>query len=68
MREASLPSPDVGSSGFHLRRIAAKAISDIEIVAPRYPTGEHPKATPLREFFLACAAALEPFDATFVPA
>lgn len=68
MREASLPSPAVGSVGFHLRRIAAKAISGIEIVAPRYPTGKHPQAGALRAFFIACAEALEPFDADYVPA
>lgn len=66
MREATLPSPDVGSNGFHLRRVAAKAISAVEVVGPKYPDGKHPKATPLRAFFLACAAALEPFDPDFV--
>lgn len=66
MREASLPSPDIGGNGFHLRRVAAKAISSVETVAPRYPDGKHPKAGALRAFFLACAAAIEPFDVDFV--
>lgn len=68
MREATLPSPDIGAVGFHLRRVAAKAISAIQIVGPKYPDGKHPKAGALRAFFLACAASLETFDADFVPA
>jgi len=57
MREASLPSPGVGSKSQHLRRIAANAISAIEITAPRYADGAHPAATGLAAFFTACAAA-----------
>jgi len=57
MREASLPSPNIGPCGFHLRRVAAKAISQLEVVAPRYAGGKHPSATELKAFFDACSAA-----------
>lgn len=64
MRESSLPSPDIGGKGHHLRRIAAQAISQLEVVAPKYAGGKHPSATKLRAFFSACANALIPIDAT----
>lgn len=64
MRETSLPSPDIGGKGHHLRRIAAQAISQLEVVAPNYPGGLHPSATTLRAFFSACANACIPMDAT----
>lgn len=64
MREASLPSPGTGSTGYHLRRVAAKAISDLQKVAPKYAGGKHPRASQLRAFFSACANALTPIDAT----
>lgn len=57
MQEATLPSPDMGANGYHLRRIAAKAISALEVIAPNYPDGAHPGAEKLEDFFLACAAA-----------
>jgi len=63
MREASLPSPGIGAIGFHLRRVAAKAISYIQVNAQAYG-GTHPQATTLRAFFSACANELQPFDAT----
>ena len=58
MNEASLPSPDTGANGYHLRRIAAKAISAMEVVAVSYPAGAHPGATALKAFFDACSAAV----------
>lgn len=64
MREASLPSPGTGNNGYHLRRVAAKAISDIQKVAPKYAGGVHPNASTLRAFFSACADSLAPVDAT----
>ncbi len=64
MREASLPSPGITSLGYHLRRVCAKAISYIEKNSRHYPSGIHPEATQLRAFFVACADALTPYDAT----
>lgn len=64
MREKSLPSPGIGSCGYHLRRVAAKAISQIETAARHYAGGKHPEATQLRAFFSACADSLIPLDAT----
>ena len=57
MREASLPSPGVGSKAMHLRRVAAQAISALEVTAPRYAAGSHPTAPTLAAFFTACATA-----------
>ncbi len=51
MRETSLPSPNIGGKGHHLRRIAAQAISALEIIAPKYSTGVHPEAKSLARFF-----------------
>ncbi|WP_448500710.1 hypothetical protein [Sphingomonas sp.] len=64
MRETDLPSPNVGARGFHLRRVASQAISQIEVSAPSYTGGKHPDASSLRAFFSACADALIPLDAT----
>lgn len=57
MQEATLPSPDTGSNGYHLRRVAVKNISQLEIVATSYPGNSHPGAVKLADFFDACAAA-----------
>lgn len=60
MNEASLPSPDTGANGYHLRRVACKAIQGLDMIAPRYPNGSHPGAAKLAAFFDACRlAALE---------
>lgn len=64
MRESDLLSPGIGPHGFHLRRIAAKAISYIEVNGPKHAGGKHPDATTLRAFFSQCADSLIPFDAT----
>lgn len=64
MREATLPSPNIGARGFHLRRVAAQAISQVEVIAAHYPDGKHPDASALRAFFSACANACEALDAT----
>jgi len=66
MQAFSLPSPNIGGQGHHLRRIAAKAISYIETSTPSYTggvgvAGRHPSADELEAFFLACAAAVTPF-------
>lgn len=58
MRESTLPSPGVISSGWQLRREAAKAISFVEIVAARTPGGKTRAAGALSTFFTACATAL----------
>lgn len=63
MREIDLPSPNIGGKGHHLRRIAAQAISYIQVQAPARG-GTHPSATTLRAFFSECANALTAFDAT----
>jgi len=57
MKEATLPSPGPGSKSMHLRRIAANSISQLEMIAPKYPTGKHPDAPKLKAFFDACSAA-----------
>lgn len=58
MRDSTLPSPGVISSGHMLRREAAKAISFVEIVAARTPGGKTRAAGALQTFFTACATAL----------
>lgn len=64
MRESDLPSPNIGARGYHLRRIAANAISQLQVSAPSYPGGKHPEGSTLRAFFSACANACIPLDAT----
>jgi hypothetical protein len=60
MQEATLPSPDTGSKGYHLRRVAVNVINQLDMVAPSYPLGSHPGAVKLAAFFDACRlAALE---------
>jgi hypothetical protein len=59
MRETDLPSPAIGGKGHHLRRIAAQAISQLEIAARNYPQGKHPSATNLAAFFDAAKAAAD---------
>lgn len=59
MRDTSLPSPDVGATGHHLRRVAAIAISEIQVGASQRASGYHPKAAKLKAFFVACAAAVD---------
>jgi hypothetical protein len=63
MQEFDLPSPNIGGQGHHLRRVAAKAISYIEINAAAYTgavgvAGRHPSADELHTFFTACATAV----------
>lgn len=62
MRDFDLPSPGIGGTGHHLRRVAAKAISYIQV--NKRADGTHPLASSLRAFFSACADALTPYDAT----
>lgn len=62
MRETTLPSPGIGGTGHHLRRVSAKAISYIQV--NQRSDGTHPSATDLRKFFQACADSLSTYDAT----
>jgi hypothetical protein len=62
LRDIDLPSPGIGGTGHHLRRVAAKAISYIQV--NKRVDGTHPLATDLRKFFQACADALTAYDAT----
>lgn len=57
MQDHDLPSPDIGGKGFHLRRVAAQAISQQEISAVSYGGGQHPSAQTLAKFFAACSDA-----------
>lgn len=59
MRETTLPGPGVISQGHELRRVAAQAISQIEIVAARTPGGKTRAAATLAAFFTAAAATLD---------
>jgi len=58
MQEASLPSPDIGAKGYHLRRMAANVISQLEVVAMSYPNGAAPGASKVVAFFDACSAKI----------
>jgi hypothetical protein len=64
MRDTTLPSPNIGATGFHLRRVAAKAISEIQSTCARTGSSTHPRASDLRAFFAACADETAPFDVT----
>ena len=64
MKESTLPSPNIGSTGFHLRRVAAKAISEIQTTCARSGESTHPNASTLRAFFSTCANALVDYDET----
>lgn len=58
MREDQLVSPGILAQGFSLRRIAAMAISGVQISAQRTPGGKTQAAATLQAFFTACATAL----------
>lgn len=64
MRDFDLPSPNIGAKGHHLRRIAAAAISYVEVTASKHAGGKHPSASALRAFFSDCANSLIPYDVT----
>lgn len=57
MREADLPSPNIGARGHALRRASSQAISQVQVAAAYYAGGKHPDAAALRAFFDGCAAA-----------
>jgi hypothetical protein len=58
MRDSTLLSPGLLSQGYNLRRIAAAAISSVEIVAARTPGGKTQQAAVLSAFFTNCATQL----------
>lgn len=64
MKEASLPSPGIGSQAMHLRRIAVVALNALQMTAPKYPGGAHPNAAQLATFFTTCAASATEFGKT----
>lgn len=67
MRDTDLPSPGELALGHELRRVAANAISGIQITSVRTPGGKLLKANKLKNFFDACSAALAGMLETAVP-
>jgi uncharacterized protein YjdB len=68
IRESDLTSPGIGAKGHHLRRIAANAISQLEVAGSYYGNGRHPDATALEAFFQECVdAAHDLIPAVSVP-
>jgi hypothetical protein len=52
MRETDLPSPNMGETGFHLRRVVVRAINYLKRNERAFH-GEHPAAPCLVEFLEA---------------
>jgi len=67
MRETTLPTPGPLTAGHELRRKAAMAISQVEIVARRTAGGKTRAASTLATFFTACASALSAISDLVVP-
>jgi len=59
MREAALPSPDLGATGYHLRRIMAQAISYIEV--NQYANAKHPAAKAFSDFLASCKTTVDSY-------
>ena len=55
MRESDLTSPNIGGKGYHLRRIMAQAISQLQVNA--YANGKHPSSVGLSAFLTEALAA-----------
>jgi hypothetical protein len=64
MRVVDLPSPGKLANGIRIRYEAVKAINHVETVAPRMAGGVLDTADTLHAFFLAAAAAVEPYMVT----
>lgn len=64
MRIESLPSPGVLRRAHELRTLCASVISTVETVSAVTPGNRIDTALHLRDFFLACAAELEPYVPT----
>lgn len=67
MRETSLTSPGAIMMGHQIRRMAAVAISGVEIAARRRANGKSPAAKTLKAFFDSCSAALVSYVDSAVP-
>lgn len=67
MRHTTLPSPGVITMGHDLRMEAARAISQVEIVAKRTAGGKTRAAATLATFFTACASALSALSDLTLP-
>lgn len=67
MRIENLPSPGHLSNAIYLRTAAAKAISNIEVVAGKTPGGKVSTANSLHTFFTACATAVNGMRDTVLP-
>lgn len=61
MRIENLPSPGVLRRAHELRTLCASVISTVETVATVTPGNRIDTAEHLRDFFMACAAELEPY-------
>lgn len=67
MRETSLTSPGAIMMGHQIRRMAAVAISGVEIAARRRANGKSPAAKTLKAFFDSCSSALTTYVDSVVP-
>lgn len=67
MRETSLTSPGAITYGHQIRRMAAVAISGVEIAARRRENGKSPAAKTLKAFFDSCSSALTTYVDSVVP-
>ena len=67
MRETSLTSPGQIMMGHQIRRMAAVAISGIEIAARRRANGKSPAAKTLKAFFDSCSAAVAAYVDSTAP-
>ncbi|WP_221795915.1 hypothetical protein [Aquisediminimonas sediminicola] len=57
MRESALSSPNIGALGYHLRRIAAQAVSYVQV--NQYANGRHPSAVQLSAFLAEVKTAVD---------
>lgn len=60
MREQDLPSPVPTPEGFHLRRVAVRVLSQMQL-ASRGRANGHPNAEQLKAFFTACVAEADKY-------
>lgn len=67
MRETTLPSPGILTWAHQLRRMAALAISAVEISSRHTPGGKSKQAKGLQTFFTACATALNSYVDSVLP-
>lgn len=67
MRETTLPSPGTVTWGHQLRRMAAVAISAIELSGRHSVSGKSRQAKQLQAFFTACATACAAYVDAVIP-